>query len=541
MEQDRQLCAQFLDSLSRFEDWLQITQIATSLPNPSHTLHREATLAMRRYEGLLKEMRQKLLDLESLNRQYWRIAQMPHTLLPTALRSRMQEANHLWDSLQNEAENLHLAYKTKIQQREEFDTDQDDVRLCLTEMDLELSSVEYIYSGNSSEKIQQLKALQEDVRNNTKRVEDFLDRGDQLMYDCDPQDAEVLEEELTELGSYCHEIITRLSRLQKRLVSTKLVFEDDVLDSGFEHVSSGSSDVFLDLDFEEDDAPCPPVVPCAKAMLPIDLEWDPTGDVGSSGSHDGRDSSYLLTDASRNKIRGIRRSESGLSSDSGVTNSKNRSQEDLLRVEEDFLDYGIPGDNVITEGTRAPENEAQLHTGDTLSLWSVQPRVEAGVFNLSSPCEASPVNPLTSARRRPDPLQVQVYGWTMPPQGPSVASNSDGAGEIRQCNNAGQRRRQGKKKRMPQALPAKKKPLPARRDVSILMDSGDDVTYLKSEKSPCGQQASLRFRRCLAPLTVILLLLCGLFFVLPVGRPSCSWQRFSWHLMLTYVNGPPPT
>lgn len=31
------------------------------------------------------------------------------------------------------------------------------MKLCLTEMDLELSNVEYIYGGNSTEKIQQLK------------------------------------------------------------------------------------------------------------------------------------------------------------------------------------------------------------------------------------------------------------------------------------------------------------------------------------------------------------------------------------------------
>lgn len=56
-----------------------------------------------------------------------------------------------------------------------------------------------------------------------KKVEGLLERGDELIVNSDPQDASDLEVEMTELGSYCQQIYIRLSRLQKRLVSTKLV------------------------------------------------------------------------------------------------------------------------------------------------------------------------------------------------------------------------------------------------------------------------------------------------------------------------------
>ncbi|KAM9326419.1 nesprin-2-like [Gastrophryne carolinensis] len=439
MEQDRQLCEQFLSSLSRFEDWLQISQIATSIPNLSQTLHRDARLVLKRYEVLLKEMREKLLDLECLNRQYWKISHLPHQiLLPAALRRRMQEVNQFWDSLQRESETIHQTLKSKVQEREEFDTDQDDIKLCLTEMDLELSSVEYIYGGNSTEKIQQLKAFQEDVWNNMKRVEGFLERGDKLISETDPQDAVALEDEMTELGSYCQEIFIRLSRLQKRLVSTKLVFEDDILDSGFEHVSSGSSDVFLDLDLEDKAISIPATPPPAKAALPVDLEWDPMGDVGSSGSHDGRDSFYTAASTPWKILSNRPASDSSLSSDSGVTNSKHRSQENLWAVEEDMSDYSVSSHGFMVEGSRRPKRNIHVQTEDTLGVYITLPRTEAEVF------------------------EVPSFG-------------------------------------------------------------------------------SLWIRR-LAPLYILfLILLCGSLLIIPLSHPRCSFQRFSWTLMLTYVNGPPPT
>ncbi|XP_069602668.1 uncharacterized protein [Ranitomeya imitator] len=328
MSQDRQVCEHFLDSLSRFEDWLQIVQVATSQENPYMTLHQEAKLALRKYEVIMAEIREKLLDLESLNRQYWRLTQTPQqTLLPRVLRSRMQEVNTLWHSLQGEAETLHGTLKTKVQQREDFEIDQDEMKLCLTEMDLELSNVEYIYGGNSTEKIQQLKAFQEDVWNNMKRVEGLLERGDQLIDNSDPLDAADLEVEMTELGSYCQQIYIRLSRLQKRLVSTKLVFEDDILDGAIEHLSSGSSDVFLDLDIEDGDLFSPVNVPVTSSALPVDLEWDPLGDVGRSSSHDGQESFYTATSAPWKLPQRSEGSRSSLSSYSGITHSNMRRQE----------------------------------------------------------------------------------------------------------------------------------------------------------------------------------------------------------------------
>lgn len=531
MQQDRQLCEQFLDSLSRMEDWLKITQTVASLQNPSRTLHNDAKLALRKYEDLLKEIRDKLLDLETLNRKYWRITQIStKMLLPTTLRSRMQEVNHFWDCLQKEAETIYQTLKSKVQQREEFDTDQDDLKLSLTEMDMELSSVEYIYHGNSTEKIQQLKAFQEDVWNNMKRVEVLLERGDQLMYETDPQDAMALEEEMTELGSYCQEIFIRLSRLQKRLVSTKLVFEDDVLDSGFEHVSSGSSDVFLDLDFEDEAVHCPPILPPAKARFAIDLEWDPTGDVGSSGSLDG-----ISKSTPRKLPRRPKCSESSISTDSGVTNSKHRSQEDLLPMEEDLPAFIVPGGTIISEGFGRPKIDIQVQTIDNRVLCNDLPSLESGQLEVASYCDTP-----DSGHRTDNLLHASRYDCTLSNQGAQIASNIQVTDHHIQHNIPGQRRRQGRKKK--ETKEVKRKHQPARQDVSILMDVSDDTTNLKSYKSSYGCSGFLWLSiKCLTLLSIVFLLLCGSLFIFHLSHTKCPSQRLSWTLMLSYVNGPPPT
>ncbi|XP_075042938.1 uncharacterized protein LOC142102168 [Mixophyes fleayi] len=535
MEQDRQLCELFLNSLSRFEDWLQIAKITASLRNPFQTLHKEAKLALRKYEVLLREMQEKLLDLESLNRQYWRLTQTRHqALLPSVLRSRMQEVNMFWYHLQRETETVHQTLKSRVQQREEFDTDQEDMKLCLTEMDLELSSVEYIYGGNSTEKIQQLKAFQEDVWSNIKRVECLLERGGLLIDNSDPQDAETLEEEMTELGSYCQEIFIRLSRLQKRLVSTKLVFEDNFLDSGFEHASSGSSDVFLDLDIEQDEVPSPLNIPAANVVLAVDLEWDPLGDVGRSSSHDGQESFYTATSAPWKIFQRSEGSQSSFSSDFGASSSKLRTQEDQEPLIDVVTSHTAPWDTCSLKGTQEQmDSPGQIE--DTATLHSSLPGMETDSCSVSISTEE-----LNSALRMDNPLPAPGHCWNNPDQVAPVTFDALVTDSKSHHIGPGHRRRQGKKKRAVLTQDVKRKLQPAKQEVSILMENRDDLSNRRPHKTSYSSPGFLRIGiKRLASFLVLLLVFGSSLLIF--SRPSCSSHRFSWSLRLTYVNGPPPT
>ncbi|KAM4696407.1 nesprin-2-like [Rhinophrynus dorsalis] len=550
----RQLCALFLDALSRFEDWLQGVHIAAFSPDPSQTPHREAQLAVSRYEVLLSEMREKLLELESLNRKYWRLSQAPHQdILPSDLRGRMQEINQSWDQVQREAEAMHQSLKIRVQHREQFESDREEMRRRLTDMDLGLSSVEYIYSGNSTEKIQRLQAFQEDVRSNMEQMEGLFERGDILIDDSDAQDAEELEKEMEELGCYCQEIFSRVSRFQKRLVSTKLVFEDDLLAEDMEIMSHSSSDVFLEIESEDGAVPTPPVESTATSLplylqgtsveaVTLDLEWDPLGDIGRTDSNDGQESFHTATSAPW-KILHRQRSQSSLNSIPWTTGSEHREREDVESLGDVQCGLQEPGDSHSLEEI----SEESGNQGEVLALSAhIQPtQVPSCCVQEEAPgpvedCPSSYSEILDPGQSASDltPKQAHEMVRHTSGQGKLVTSDSQVNSQLVQSVVA-QRRRQGQRA---QNLRMNLYPNPNKQEVAILMDNGDSAPLTSQHKASRGALGNLRsWSKRLVYLSVLVLLLGGALIFLPPDRTRCPSHRFAWSLMLTYVNGPPPT
>uniref|UniRef100_A0A8C5PW32 KASH domain-containing protein n=1 Tax=Leptobrachium leishanense TaxID=445787 RepID=A0A8C5PW32_9ANUR len=540
MDQNRRFYEQFLDSLSRFEDWLQLVRITSSLSPPARTLHQEAKVTMSRYEGLLREMRERLLDLESLNRQYWRLSQVPHqNLIPSVLRSRMQEINQLWDVLQGQAEAIHQTLKLRVQQRDEFDMNQEEIRLWLTEMDQGLSTVEYIHSGNPSEKIRQLQTFQEDVRSNMQRMEDLFERGNDLINESDPQDADKLEEEIAALGYFCQEIFTHLSRLQKRLVSTKLVFEDDFLDGDLEMGSSGSSDVFLEIGGEQRAGVGHSVVSSASQKSPhmdgaavgtfeVELEWDPLGDVGRSSSNDEQESFYTASSVPRTYLR-TRESHSSFNS----------------------LPWAAQGDGDTWRGSRDSVVPAVFphFLDDESRALVLDPRPlqvncnyfrgkaeQQGLTSTSSFAQSGQnefdFQPMTDTVAAACGHEMNVTRWNESSD-PAIINNEFPPE---------QRQRHGKKKRLKRLTHTENWKMfqkPHVPEVSILMENG--YTQCPSDFGRGSSGSLCTWMKCLMSLSVVFLVLVASLFILPMNRDGCGSRRLAWTLMLTYVNGPPPT
>ncbi|KAM4641523.1 uncharacterized protein O3C94_015872 isoform 1-T2 [Discoglossus pictus] len=546
MEQNQQLSEEFLDSLSRFEDWLQGAQITAALPKSTQSLYSEAKLSLHKCEVLLRNMREKLQDLENLNRQYWRLSQAPQTLLPSALRSRMQEVNECWDILQREVEAKHWTLKLKVQQREEFEMDKEEMRLWLAEMDMALSSVEYIYSGNSTEKMQQLQAFQEHVRSNMERLDGLFQQGGQLMEGSEPQDAKILEEEMTELGFYCQEIFTRLSRYQKRLVSTKLVFEDDlVLDGELDVLSDGSSDVFLEFGAEESAAfaPQPTLAhsnlnPCVSEapVKTLDLEWDPLGDVGRSSSNDGQESFHTAPSVQR---KGVRRefSQTSLSSVAWTSDSKVESQRDIEHLGTIATTWDTNGLEEKRVDGNMKDTNVLPHAEEINGLGQVPPGHDreppAPSLDLPDPVQRT-ANSIPSEEHQVDiSIPGQMEQMTLGPQA---------VDRWLKQNQISQRRRQGQTGKVKSAKNPKRKPTKQPKEVSILIERGCDVTPTCPDKTSSRVLNKLRlWAKRLASLSLLVLFLGGSLLILPMDHPSCVTHKFAWSLMLTYVNGPPPT
>ncbi|MEE6490511.1 hypothetical protein FKM82_015896 [Ascaphus truei] len=520
MEHHRQLCAEFLDSLSRFEDWLQGAQVTAAFPNSSKTLYSEAKAAVRRYEVLLRDMREKLLDLESLNRQYWRLMQAPHrALLPSVLRSRMHEVNQCWDKLQRETEAMQRRLKLKVRQREEFESDKEEIRLWLTEMDLGLSNLEHFYSGTSTEKILQLQAFQEDVKSNMERMEGLFVCGEHLMEGSEALDSETLEMELTELGCYCQGIFSRLSHFQKRLVSTKLVFEDDTLfDGEMEVMSDGSSDVFLEMDSEGGaaqspfSAPCPPL--CSQTSsarsVTLDLEWDPLGDVGRSTSNDEDELFYTPGSWKGLQWEGSQTSDGSITWTAGSRAETRRDTEHLRGI----LKTLAPSHDTLVD-TRG-DSDSGLHSsvGEDVIIEG------EGVYS------ASHSTGLLDSGQKADYLIPAEGHWQ---------------GRHRHVMEV--QYMAAMLKVYPSLLQGlTRKPQNLNLEVSIPIEKGVDKSLNSAQKTLHGSVTSLwGWTKRLASLSILVLLLGGSVLILPLNHPVCSSHHYTWSLMLTYVNGPPPT
>ncbi|XP_075464421.1 nesprin-1-like isoform X2 [Ascaphus truei] len=540
MEHHRQLCAEFLDSLSRFEDWLQGAQVTAAFPNSSKTLYSEAKAAVRRYEVLLRDMREKLLDLESLNRQYWRLMQAPHrALLPSVLRSRMHEVNQCWDKLQRETEAMQRRLKLKVRQREEFESDKEEIRLWLTEMDLGLSNVEHFYSGTSTEKILQLQAFQEDVKSNMERMEGLFVCGEQLMEGSEALDSETLEMELTELGCYCQGIFSRLSHFQKRLVSTKLVFEDDTLfDGEMEVMSDGSSDVFLEMDSEGGaaqspfSAPCPPL--CSQTSsaqsVTLDLEWDPLGDVGRSTSNDEDELFYTPGSWKGLQWEGSQTSDGSITWTGGSRAETRRDTEHLRGI----LKTLAPSHDTLVD-TRG-DSDSGLHSsvGEDVIIEG------EGVYS------ASHSTGLLDSRQKADYFIPAEGHWPVsrfPGDMELVTPDSQViSGCLKPTSVRQQRRRYGHKSQLKLTRGLTRKPQNLNLEVSIPIEKGVDKSLNSAQKTLHGSVTSLwGWTKRLASLSILVLLLGGSVLILPLNHPVCSSHHYAWSLMLTYVNGPPPT
>ncbi|OCT68086.1 uncharacterized protein LOC108698646 [Xenopus laevis] len=550
MDEYKHQCEQFLDDLSRFEDWLKGIQMTLSLPDVSQALHREAKLALRRHEVVLKELREKLLDLESLNIKYWKLAQVPHQIfLPNNLCSRMQEVNQFLDKVQKEAEEVIQALKIRVQQREEFDADREEMRLWLTEMDLGLSSVEYMYNGNSTEKIHRLQEFQEDVRSTMKRMDKLLERGDQLIEESDQLDAEFLENELKELGSYCQDIFIRFSRFQKRLVSTKLVFEDNLLVDDLETMSLGSSEVFCELEREDVETQNPslklsgPCLLACKQEAPVgapnvDLEWDPLGDVGTSESIDGGESFHTANSVPWRVLH--RESGSSLNSvlwslgpEANHAGDTEHFGDVMNTINPSWDSQSLKRDVKETDSRREFTDPSAKPNLSSVPFNSLQETFENG-DDANTSC-----TDLADSRKSTHRLEAEKEIKITQNSSKSLAADLKvfNCTQVNSC--ISQRRRQSQMERTQNLMLHAKCD---REEVSILMESSDEIYYgCKGKSSHCKAAFLPVWIKRLVYLFLLILFIGTCLLVFPVDQPRCYSHSFAWSLMLSYVNGPPPT
>nr|XP_035116587.2 nesprin-2 isoform X2 [Callithrix jacchus] len=304
IEETWRLWQKFLDDYSRFEDWLKSAERTAACPNSSEVLYTGAKEELKRFEAFQRQIHERLTQLELINKQYRRLARENRTDTASRLKQMVHEGNQRWDNLQRRVTAVLRRLRHFTNQREEFEGTRESILVWLTEMDLQLTNVEHFSESDADDKMRQLNGFQQEITLNTNKIDQLIVFGEQLIQKSEPLDAVLIEDELEELHRYCQEVFGRVSRFHRRLTSRAPGLEDEKEASENETDMEDPREIQTDSwhksgESEEPSSPqslCHLVPPApghersgCETPVSVDsipLEWDHTGDVGGSSSHE---------------------------------------------------------------------------------------------------------------------------------------------------------------------------------------------------------------------------------------------------------------
>lgn len=319
---------EFMKEQGHLEAWLQTAEQAVGRPHLSNVPYVTAKEELRRFERLLCEARSRLVQLDRLTLRTRTLTGLFHGPLQSRLRASVRGCGQRWDEVNAKLENISAQLKFFVSEWEEFEAEREELQFLLAELDIRLTKVDHL-TGDSCEKLKQLQSFQQCVCTNWERVNGLLQRGEALIQRCQTNDAQHLETQLLELLQRCSLVHNNIASTHTRLLSMRLVFEDDwsfsqAPDSGCpseslleEEASPGRADPDPDLlpaskhhrDHHPRDEPRPPAPPPLSSATHehLGLEWDPSVDVGRSVSPYEADSSYFSANTGVVRGDGARR------------------------------------------------------------------------------------------------------------------------------------------------------------------------------------------------------------------------------------------
>uniref|UniRef100_A0A8C1QBP5 KASH domain-containing protein n=1 Tax=Cyprinus carpio TaxID=7962 RepID=A0A8C1QBP5_CYPCA len=283
IEETWRLWCKFQEDYSSFEDWLNIAERSAAEPNSSDIMYTDAKEELQKYEVFQSQVHASLTQLEMINNQYRRLARENRADAASRLRAMVHQGNQRWDALQRRVAAILRRLRHFTSQREEFEGTRESLLVWLTEIDLQLTNVENFSESHLQDKMKQLKSFKKEITLNTNKIDALIVFGEGLIQRSCPQDAVVIEDELEELHTYCQEVFGRVARFHQRLTSLRPldVFDGEQSRGTLASPSSSQPSMCLLSPPQEHSGRETPV-----SVDSIPLEWDHTGDVGGSSSHD---------------------------------------------------------------------------------------------------------------------------------------------------------------------------------------------------------------------------------------------------------------
>ncbi|GAA6103692.1 nesprin-2 [Tachysurus ichikawai] len=298
IEETWRMWCKFQADYSQFEDWLNLAEHTAAEPKSSDVLYTVAKEELKRYEAFQREVLEMLVQLEMINSQYRRLARENCTDSANRLRTMVHQGNQRWDALHQRVAAILRRLKHFTAQREDFEGTWKSLLVWLTEMDLQLTNVEHLSESDIEHKLKKLKGLKKKITQNTDKIDTLIVFGEGLIQRSAPLDAVLIEDELEELHSYCQEVFSRVGCFHQRLTSPQPLctsestagLEDSDVAEPSQDTSTGQSSMSLLVPPQERSGCETPL-----SVDSIPLEWDHTGDVGGSSSHEEDDDASFFS------------------------------------------------------------------------------------------------------------------------------------------------------------------------------------------------------------------------------------------------------
>ncbi|KAM9452472.1 nesprin-2-like isoform 1-T1 [Salvelinus alpinus] len=290
---------EFMKEYSSLSDWLRLAEKAADSPRSAHVLFVTAKEELEKFESLRTQAGARLVQLDSLTLRNRTLTRLFDGAMWSRLLGMARDCGQRWDRLHGTIESVCRRLKHRVSQREEFEGQREEMAVWLADMDLRLTEVEHFSGRDTCDKMRELQSFQEAVGETAGCLNGLLERGEALIQKSEPEDAQDIEAGLQELLLYCAHVFEGVGRLHTRLLSMRLVFEDDcVLTQASD--SGCPSDVLLEQDgvFEKSSAPDQQNPPNLDHMV---LEWDPSVDIGGPVSQSDADLSYFSANTDREK------------------------------------------------------------------------------------------------------------------------------------------------------------------------------------------------------------------------------------------------
>ncbi|XP_028429476.1 nesprin-2 isoform X3 [Perca flavescens] len=518
----------FMTEQAHLDAWLRLAEQAVGSSGPVHFAYVIAKEDLSKFERLRCEAGPRLVQLDGLTRRNRTLTRLFRGAMQARLLAAARECGHRWDEVNAKLESITGRLKLFVSEWEGLEAEREELALWLADLDVRLTEVDHL-TGNTCKKLRQLQVFEDDWI-----LSQATDSG------C-PSES-LLEEEgaldKAHLGlpaegalDKAHLGLPAEGALDK--VHLGLPAEGALDKAHLGLPAEGALDKAhlglpafpnppkaFSLDFGQ--SSCPPSPP-SPTHEHLGLEWDPSVDIGRSVSRDDADSSYFSASAGICHRGGVKRRSylSSLGSQSDLSNDITN-QEAGLRLE-GWLDHAHPSVSspvAAQRGGTRPEGDQwatstpDSRDGEPIGFDGRRVRAWLGDTERRTSCSKA-VQTDAQVECHLDGSHINALPFLALSPSPShdLKASPDWLKHV-----------------YPLSLQAEEEE--AERRLS-------EQSETSSSKVPSSLLSPALL--CLLLATALALLSCLIWAVLEPPCQRSGRMPRSFHLTLTYVNGPPPT